>query len=189
MPTLWGRDYTRAELMARVGDLSQVGGVREYRLDGGSGDGVEAVDFDTGSGLALHRCSPDAPWTFRALRTAGIPLAFRTPTGDVQGARYEPGGQGWIRTTVLGLLVTGGLTNVGDPVDDDDEAGEEGLHGRLSNLGATNVWAERRVGRRRVPHVGPGPRAPGDPLRRKPGACPPASKRRWAPAPSRSTTR
>ena len=60
----------------------------------------------------------------------------------MQGARYEPGGQGWIRTTVLGLLVTGGLTNAGDPVDDDDENGAEGLHGRLSNLGATNVWAD-----------------------------------------------
>ena len=55
----------------------------------------------------------------------GTPLAFRTPTGDVLG---------WSRITVLGLLVTGGLTNVGDPVDDDDdEAGAAGLHGRLSS--------------------------------------------------------
>lgn len=142
MPTLWGRDYTRAELMARVGDLSQVGGVREYRLEGGSGDGVEAVDFDTGSGLRFT-VLPGRALDISSASYRGIPLAFRTPTGDVQGARYEPGGQGWIRTTVLGLLVTGGLTNVGDPVEeDDDEAGAEGLHGRLSNLGATNVWAD-----------------------------------------------
>ena len=141
MPTLWGRDYTRAELMERVGDLSQVGGVREYRLDGGSGDGVEAVDLDTGSGLRFT-VLPGRALDISGAWYRGIPLAFRTPTGDVQGARYEPGGQGWIRTTVLGLLVTGGLTNAGDPVDDDDENGAEGLHGRLSNLGATNVWAD-----------------------------------------------
>ena len=61
----------------------------------------------------------------------GIPLAFRTPTGDVQG---------WIRTTLLGPLVTGGLTNVGDPVDD-DEAGAAGLHGRQSTR------AQRMFGR------------------------------------------
>ncbi|MCY4112939.1 MAG: hypothetical protein OXG33_03230 [Chloroflexi bacterium] len=48
MPTLWGRDYTRAELMARVGDLSQVGGVREYRLGGRSRETVHSLYGDSG---------------------------------------------------------------------------------------------------------------------------------------------
>ena len=188
MPTLWGRDYTRAELMERVGDLSQVGGVREYRLDGGSGDGVEAVDLDTGSGLRFT-VLPGRALDISGAWYRGIPLAFRTPTGEVQGARYEPGGQGWIRTTVLGLLVTGGLTNAGDPVDDDDENGAEGLHGRLSNLGATNGLGGRGLGGRRLPHVGPGPRAPGRCSTGRTSSLSAALKPRWGPAPSRSTTR
>lgn len=139
MPTLWGRTYTRAELMERVGDVSQIGGVRASRFDGGSGDGVAAVDVDTGSGLRFT-VLPGRALDICGAWYKGIPLSFRTPTGDVHGARYEPEGQGWIRTSVLGLLVTGGLTNVGDPVD--DVGGSEGLHGRISNLAASNVWAD-----------------------------------------------
>ena len=51
MPFLWGRNYTRAELMERIGDISQVGGVRSYRIDGGPGDGLAIVQLDTGAGL------------------------------------------------------------------------------------------------------------------------------------------
>ena len=61
MPNLWGRQFSRAELMARIGDVSQVGGVREYRLDGGTGDGLPVVDVNTGSGSALHGHSGSRP--------------------------------------------------------------------------------------------------------------------------------
>ena len=125
--------------MRRVGDISQIGGVRQYRLDGGMGDTVPAVDLDTGSGLRFT-VLPSRGLDISGAWYRGTPLAYRTPTGDVHGGRYEPEGQEWIRTTVLGLLVTGGLTNAGDPVN--DENGAEGLHGRVSNLAASNVWAD-----------------------------------------------
>ncbi len=139
MPFLWGRNYTRAELMERIGDISQVGGVRSYRIDGGPGDGLAIVQLDTGAGLRFTVVPG------RALDISGawykdIPIGYRTPTGEVDGARYEPEGQGWIRTTVLGLLVTGGLDNVGNPTSEDDEV--FGLHGRISNLAASNVYAD-----------------------------------------------
>ena len=139
MPTLWGRNYTRADLMRRIGDISQIGGVRSYRLDGGSGDGLPVVQVDTGAGLRFNVVPG------RALDITGawyndVPLGYRTPTGEVDGSRYEPEDQGWIRTAVLGLLVTGGLDNVGNPAVEDDQS--FGLHGRLSNLAASNVYAD-----------------------------------------------
>ena len=142
MPNLWGRQISRAELMARVGDVSQVGGVREYRLDGGAGDGLSVVDVNTGSGLRFTVIPG------RALDISGawfndIPLGFRSAAGEMHGAYYEPEGWGWVRSTVLGLLVTGGLDNVGDPaVDPDRMYTDMGLHGRLSNLAASNVHAD-----------------------------------------------
>ena len=35
MPTLYGRRWTRAELLASVGDMAQIAGIRESRLVGG----------------------------------------------------------------------------------------------------------------------------------------------------------
>ncbi|MBM4435701.1 MAG: aldose 1-epimerase family protein [Actinobacteria bacterium] len=139
MPALWGRTYTRAELMARVGDISQIGGVRSSRLDGGAGDGLPVVDVDTGSGFRFT-VVPGRALDISGAWYKGVPLGFRTPTGDVQGARFEPADQGWLRSNVLGLLVTCGLDNIGNP--GADESGPHGLHGRLSNLAASNVLAE-----------------------------------------------
>jgi hypothetical protein len=125
--------------MARIGDISQLGGVRTYRLDGGSGDGLSVVDVDAGSGLRFT-VVPGRALDISGAWHRGVPLAYRTATGDVQGARYEPEGISWVRTTVLGLLVTGGLDNAGFPAE--DETGTRGLHGRLSNLAASNVHAD-----------------------------------------------
>ncbi len=143
MPQLWGRHFTRADLMARIGDVSQVGGVRASRLDGGPGDGLPLVDLDTGAGLRFT-VVPGRALDISAAWFNDVPLGYRTPTGEVDGARYEPQGWGWIRSTVLGLLVTGGLDNVGNPASESDAffAREFGLHGRLSNLAASNVSAD-----------------------------------------------
>ena len=51
MATLFGKQYTRAELLQYVGDTSQVCGVRLKTLDNGAERGVRIADFDTGSGL------------------------------------------------------------------------------------------------------------------------------------------
>ena len=119
MPHLWGHQFSRAELMARVGDVSQVGGVREYRLDGGAGDGLAVVDVNTGSGLRFT-VIPGRALDISGAWFNGIPLGFRSAAGEMHGAYYEPEGWGWVRSTVLGLLVTGGLDNVGDPAVDPD---------------------------------------------------------------------
>ena len=51
MAKVFGREYTRDELLRRIGDISQVGGVNSVILDDGSARGVRAAEFKTGSGL------------------------------------------------------------------------------------------------------------------------------------------
>ena len=67
----------------------------------------------------------------------GIPLAWRSPAGDVHPSYYDPQGFGWARSFSGGLLTGCGLTYLGAPCVDGGE--ELGLHGRLSNTPAVDV--------------------------------------------------
>ena len=53
MPRLWGRDYSRTELLRRVGRLDQVAGVRLVELQDGLARGVRLLEFRTGTGFSF----------------------------------------------------------------------------------------------------------------------------------------
>jgi hypothetical protein len=136
MAMLFGREISRSELQSLVGDLSQIAGIRLLELQDGFERGVRIADLRTGSGLrfqvSLERGMDIAMAEFR-----GIPLAWRSPSGDVHPARYEPEGLGWRRTFPGGLVTGCGLTSAGAPGRDAGEA--LGLHGRLSHTPAAGV--------------------------------------------------
>jgi hypothetical protein len=136
MAHLFGRDWTRQALLARVGDLSQVAGVRLAELSDGRERGVRVAEFRTGAGLdftvLLDRGMDIGPAHY-----LGGALAWCSPAGFAHPAYYEPAGLGWLRTFGGGLLTGCGLTTVGSPSED---AGEQlGQHGRLSTLAASNL--------------------------------------------------
>ena len=85
MAELYGRRYTRAELLQRVGRLDQIGGIEPCILDGGRAAGVHALRVTTGAGLDFtvlpDRCLdiPHAP-----LQRPAAVLALR---GTVSSAR------------------------------------------------------------------------------------------------------
>ena len=139
MAKLYGREYSRAELLERVGDVFQLGGARRITLADGPEAGVEAVEFRTGSGLNFT-VLPGRGMDISLAEYRGYPLAWRSATGETAAAYYEPEGLGWLRGFYGGLVVTCGLTYSGHPSVDDGE--ELGLHGRASNLVARNVWVD-----------------------------------------------
>ncbi|HUV05301.1 MAG TPA: aldose 1-epimerase family protein [Armatimonadota bacterium] len=139
MPKLYGKDYSKKELLARVGDISQIAGVRLCTLADGVEHGVRAVDFRTGSGLDFS-VLVDRGLDISTAAYKGQPLAWRSSTGDVSPALYEEPGFGWLRSFYGGLLVTCGLTYAGAP--SVDKAKALGLHGRVSNLPASHVSAD-----------------------------------------------
>ena len=139
MAKLYGRNYSRAELLERVGDISQLGGARRISLADGPEAGVEAVEFRTGSGLNFT-VLPGRGMDISLAEYCGYPLAWRSATGETAAAYYDPEGLGWLRGFYGGLVVTCGLTYSGLPGVDEGE--ELGLHGRASNLAARNVWVD-----------------------------------------------
>jgi len=139
MPRLFGRDYTKQELLDRVGDISQIGGVRQVRMAGGRQEGVEAVEFRTGSGL-MFTVVPGRGMDITLAEHNGRPLAWRSAAGETDAAYYDDAGLGWLRSFPGGLVTTCGLTYLGAPCEDEGE--KLGLHGRISNTPAYAVWAD-----------------------------------------------
>ena len=139
MAKLWGKDYSRTELMKRVGDISQIGGVRMSELADGKERGVRVADFNTGSGLEFT-VAIDRSMDITAASYKSQSLAWRSACGTVAPAFYEPQGLGWLRGYPGGLVVTCGLTHLGSPCVDKGE--ELGLHGRISYIPASNVLAD-----------------------------------------------
>ena len=136
MPTLFGKRYSRKEILRRVGDISQLGGIRLVELLDGNTRGVRAADFATATGLTftvlLDRGMDIGPAAWR-----GRPLAWNSMTGPVHPAFFEPQGLGFLRSFHGGLLCTCGLTWCGPPCT--DEGQELGLHGRASHIPARQV--------------------------------------------------
>ena len=140
MTHLFQRDWRRADLLAHVGDISQLGGVRLVTLDEGPERSVRAAELRSGEGfnftVLLDRGMDIGQAEYR-----GLPLAWTSPTGAVAPQYYEPQGTGWLRTFHGGLLCTCGLTQAGVPNADQGE--ELGLHGRISHIPARQVaWGD-----------------------------------------------
>ncbi len=139
MATLFGRTWTRQDLMERAGDISQLGGVRTSTLNDGNEAGVRAVEVRTGTGFRFV-VLPDRGMDISEAEFAGRSLCWRSGTGDLAPAFFEPLGRGWLRGFSGGLLTTCGLTYFGPACTDQGES--LGQHGRISYIPARNVLAD-----------------------------------------------
>src|ERR687888_314030 len=74
---LYGREWTRSELLERVGDVSQVGGARPIRYAEGPEDGVPAVQVRTGGGLSFT-VLPGRGLDLGEAHFNGAPLCWRS---------------------------------------------------------------------------------------------------------------
>jgi len=139
MAQLYGSRYGKADLLAHVGDISQVARIKPYRLVEGMEDGVLALDVTTGSGLD-YTVLPGRGMDISAASYNGRSLAWRSATTDTHPAYFDhegENGRGWLRAFYGGLVVTCGLTWAGGNAIENGQ--QYGLHGRISNLPATNV--------------------------------------------------
>ena len=139
MAKLYGQEFSQSEMMCRIGDISQIAGVKSYQLSDGNEKGVDAVDFRTGTGFnftVLTGRGMDISYA----EYNGQPLCWRSSTGNMGAPYFEPAGLGWLRGFYGGLMVTCGMTYVGSPCTDEGE--ELGVHGRMSYIPAKNVWTD-----------------------------------------------
>src|SRR3981081_3515083 len=139
MAHLFGQTWTRAALLERVGDVSQLGGARLLKFAEGPESGVAVAEVRTGSGLSFS-VLPGRGMDIGFAEYKGMPLCWRSSTGEIAAAHYEPKGDGWLRGFSGGLMATCGLTTAGWPSTD---AGQDlPLHGRASYLQARNVYVD-----------------------------------------------
>jgi len=139
MARLFGREWSKDELVRRAGRMSQLCGVRLGELGDGTERGVRVADLWTGSGFAFT-VVVDRGMDISAATWQGRSLCWHSSTGVVAPQFYEPEGLAWLRGFYGGLVVTCGLTYAGAPCEDEDES--LGLHGRFSNLPASHVAVE-----------------------------------------------
>ena len=142
MPKLFGKNYSKRQLLDLVGDMSQVAGARRAELIEGNERGADLIEVFNASGLSFS-VLPGRALDIASAHYKGMSLCFRGNTGDVGPAFYEAQGFGWMRGFFGGLVTSCGMTFTGHPEVDPEEENEElGLHGRLSFIPAKNVVAD-----------------------------------------------
>jgi len=133
---IFGIDLKKEELLKKVGDISQLGGIKLYELVDGKGRGIRAADIHSPCGIYMTALI-DRGMDISNLFYNSIPIAWRSANRETSPIYYESRGYEWLRTFFGGLLTTCGLTTMGMPGIDNGE--ELGLHGRISNTPAENI--------------------------------------------------
>ena len=155
MPELFGRSYSRSELLRRVGRLEQVAGVRLVTLGDGLGRGVRVIEFRTGSGFSFE-VVVDRCFDIGQCEIGGRPLNWQSNAGIVGPWFYENDEWGWFRAWGGGMVVTCGLDHTLLAGEDDASDFHQmhnfqtvrfGLHGRVGGLPARLIgYGERWEG-------------------------------------------
>ena len=136
---LYGMEWTRRALEARLGRIEHIGGLRRMQSTEGKESGVEQIQIRTGAGLS-YAIVPSRGLDIGLAEFGGVPLSWLSPNGEIHPAYFDGQGLGWLRTASGGLLMTCGLSQVGSPGADGSE--ELGLHGRAHHTPARHVCAE-----------------------------------------------
>ena len=145
MAELYGTEWTRRDLLRRVGDVSQIAGIRRSTLLDGRERGVKVFEFRTGGGLNFT-VVPSRGMDIANAEFRGTPLAWVSPSGLMAPDFFDP--RNALRSFSGGLLTTCGMMNVGPAGEDEGE--ELPFHGRVSNTPAHQVTADARWERDRL---------------------------------------
>lgn len=136
-----GKEYSKEEIKRYFGSLEQIAGVCRFKYEEGRAKGLAAIEFRTGTGFRFI-VLPDRGLDIGLCEYKGMPISFRSPTGESSPQFFEPEGEGWLRNFGGGLLVTCGLTYLGRPSIDKGE--KLGLHGRINNIPAEEIGIEKK---------------------------------------------
>ena len=111
MASIFGREYSRAEVLRKVGNISQLGGVETVELQDGRAQGVKAVRVRTGP-LAFTVLAGNALDIYD-FSYMGTSLCWHSPTSMRPRPYFEDEGLRLTRVFQGGLLMTCGLTTMG----------------------------------------------------------------------------
>ncbi len=143
MVELWGRQWSRTGLLARVGRLEQLAGVQLTEAADGAERGVRLLRFATGAGFDFEVLVDRGSDIGRAW-FLGRPLAWWSPVGLIGPWYHDSSGIEWFRGFPGGLVSTCGLDHTLLGGTDDAtvfnyphrQTETYGLHGRYTGLPA-----------------------------------------------------
>ncbi len=138
MPTLWSESLSKREFLKRVGNVTQVGGLRRVRLLEGVEDNLEVIELRTGAGFELDILAARG-LDLGAARFNSQPISWLSSAGFAHPGLNENQPESFVRAFGGGLLTTCGLSNVGNP--NLDEGVQHFQHGRASSTPAFEVAA------------------------------------------------
>lgn len=119
-----------------LGHDSQIYGVEEHRLVGGTGDGMRLLQVRNGKGLeftiSADRCSDISRVSFQ-----GANMGFFSPCGYVAPQYYDPVGKGFLKSFTAGFLTTCGRRAAGAACQDEGE--DLPMHGTISHKPAQQL--------------------------------------------------
>jgi len=136
---LYGKNWTRREIEARVARIETIGGIRKFKLQDGPESGVEMIQVRTGAGLS-YNLNVSRALDIGLAEFCGVPLSWHSVNGEIHPSYFDPSGNEWLRTAAGGLLMTCGLTQVGSPCEDNGEW--LGIHGRIHHQPAQLLMAD-----------------------------------------------
>ena len=121
MVNLYNHCYSRAELLRRIGHVSQVGGVQLLSSQDGPSRGVRLLEFRTGTGFAF-KVALDRGMDVAYCEYRGASLAWIPPT-LLPGPWYaeQQTEFGWLRAALGGFCNTCGMVHIGNPETDSVE--------------------------------------------------------------------
>lgn len=117
----------------KLSNPAQLGGIETSVLDNGAGRGTRIAWINTGTGLR-YKVVLDRGMDIADAFYNHHSLAWLSHAGIMPSQPWANRGLAWLRSWAGGLFTTCGLTHVGGP--EQDELGERGLHGLISNMPA-----------------------------------------------------
>jgi hypothetical protein len=127
------KNNTSFEWQDKLGNPAQVGGIETSVLDNGPGKGTRIAWINTGAGLRYKVVIDRALDIVEAFHNQHS-LVWLSHVGVTAPRPDANQGIEWLWSFAGGLVTTCGLSHAGAP--DDDESGQRGLHGRISNIAA-----------------------------------------------------
>jgi len=117
----------------KISNPAQIGGIETSVIDNGIGRGTRIAWINTGTGLR-YKVVIDRAMDIADAFYNQYSLTWLSHQGITSPQPFSNKAIDWLRTFGGGLFVTCGLTHIGGP--ENDEHGERGLHGQISNIPA-----------------------------------------------------
>ena len=137
MAILYGKNYTKAQLLDKMGNLDTIAGIRQIEYKDGFARGMRAYEVNCGDirfTAYIDKCLDIGEFYYK-----GMPMHFEARPGVVGGSWFYDG-ENAPRSIQAGMMFTCGLSNVG-PIQQMPGGKTQPQHGYIRNTPAEHCGA------------------------------------------------